>query len=197
MKADISLILSLEPNFKLLQVLHWNSPEARLFFPWCRKSVRRDSIKSTFASVSKVVEILSIKAILVFLFGFSFKHTVSKMSEVQNVDLSKLTDAEAKDLLKQLSEKLDNLEIREKLVSTKHDGTDVERESILRQIRYEKRSTTSDIKDLQFAQIRKDHIPKSSDDSLVSKTKSKKKSPPELKMDSLDVDTGDQDKLQR
>ena len=90
------------------------------------------------------------------------------MSEVQNVDLSKLTDAEAKDLLKQLSEKLDNLEIREKLVSTKHDGTDVERESILRQIRYEKRSTTSDIKDLQFAQIRKDHIPKT-DDSLVLK----------------------------
>ena len=96
-----------------------------------------------------------------------------------------------------MSEKFDNLEIPEKLVSTKHDGKDVERESILRQIRYEKRSTTSDIKELQFAQIRKDHIPKSSDDSLVSKTKSKKKSPPELKMDSLDVDTGDQDKLQR
>ena len=102
------------------------------------------------------------------------------MSEVHNVDLSKLNDAEATVLLNQLSEKLDNLEIREKLVSTKHDGTDVERESILRQIRYEKRSTTSDIKDLQFAQIRKDHIPKT-DDSLVSKTKSKRKTPPELK----------------
>ena len=60
------------------------------------------------------------------------------MSEVHNVDLSKLNDAEATVLLNQLSEKLDNLEIREKLVSTKHDGTDVERESILRQIRYEK-----------------------------------------------------------
>ena len=119
------------------------------------------------------------------------------MSGVHNVDLSKLSDAEAKELLQQLSEKLDNLEIREKLVSTKHDGTDVERESILRQIRYEKRSTTSDIKELQFAQIRKDHIPKSSDDSLVSKTKSKKKTLPEVKMDSLDVDTGDEDKLKR
>ena len=53
------------------------------------------------------------------------------------------------------------------------------------------------MKDLQFAQIRKDHIPKSADDSLVSKTKSKKKTPPELKMDSLDVDTGDEDKLKR
>ena len=117
---------------------------------------------------------------MVFLFEFSFKHTVSKMSGVHNVDLSKLSDAEAKELLQQLSEKLDNLEIREKLVSTKHDGTDVERENILRQIRYEKRSTTSDMKDLQFAQIRKDHMPKSADDSLVSKTKSKKK--PYLKL---------------
>ena len=81
--------------------------------------MRRDSIKNSFAS-AKVVEILSTKAILIFLFGFSFDQTVSKMSEVQNVDLSKLSDAEARDLLKKLSEKLDTLEIREKSVSTKH-----------------------------------------------------------------------------
>ena len=68
--------------------------------------MRRDRIKNTFTS-AKVVEILSIKAILVFLFGFSFDHTVSKMSEVQNIDLSKLSDAEAKDLIKKLSEKLE------------------------------------------------------------------------------------------
>ena len=60
------------------------------------------------------------------------------MSDVHEEDLSRLNDAEATVLLNQLSEKLDNLEIREKLVSTKHDGTDVERERILRQIRYEK-----------------------------------------------------------
>ena len=85
------------------------------------------------------------------------------MSTEKNQDLSKLSNDEAKDLLKSLCEKLDNFEVREDEVSKKHGGTAVERDSLLRQIRYEKRSIGSQIKELQFAQMRKGHTPAASE----------------------------------
>ena len=68
----------------------------------------------------------------------------------------------------------------------------------MRQIRYGKRSIGSEIKELQFAQMRKDHTPSASEGGLMSKLSSKKaKSPPEVKLDTLPVETSDKDKLLR
>ena len=95
------------------------------------------------------------------------------MPTENNEDLSKLSNEDAKDLLKKLCDKLDNLETRESEVSKKHEGTEVEKDSLLRQIRYDKRSIGSEINELQFAQMRKDHTPASSDGGLMSKLNSK------------------------
>ena len=120
------------------------------------------------------------------------------MSTETNQDLSKLSNDDAKDLLNSLCEKLDNFEAREDEVSKKHGGTAIERDSLLRQIRYEKRSIGSQIKELQFAQMRKGHTPTTSEGGLMSKLSSKKaKSPPEVKLDTLPVETSDKDKLSR
>ena len=58
----------------------------------------------------------------------------SHMPTENNQDLSKLSKDETKDLLKTLCEKLDNLETREGKVYKKHGGTEVENDSLLRQI---------------------------------------------------------------
>ena len=85
--------------------------------------------------------------------------------------------------MKTLCEKLDILETREFEVSKKHGSTQVEKDSLLRQIRYNKRSIGSEIKEIQFAQMRNDHTPAVSEGGLMSKLSSKKaKVPPEVKL---------------
>ena len=59
---------------------------------------------------------------------------------------------------------------REKRRFLKYEGTEVEKD----QIRYDKRSISSEVKERQFAQMRKDHTPATSEGGLVSKLNSKK-----------------------
>ena len=130
--------------------------------------------------------------------SYSSENQLSKMPTENNQDLSTLSNDEAKDLLKTHCEKLDNLEIREGEVSKKHWGTEVEKDSLLRLIRYDKHSIGSEIKEIQFAQMRKDHTPAPSEGGLMSKLSSKKaKSPPEVKLHALPVETSGKDKLLR
>lgn len=69
-------------------------------------------------------------------------------------------------------------------MSKKHEGTEVEKTSILRQIRYEKRSIRSAIKGIPFVQMKKEHKPESFSGGLVSKLNTKKsKGTPEIDLD--------------
>ena len=98
--------------------------------------------------------------------------------------------------MKDLQDMLDKLEIREKDVSAQHSGN-VEKENILRQIRFGRRSISSDIKEIQFTKSRKEHK-KSETSSKSSKTATKKtKIKTDVKTDTLECEVGDKDKLKR
>ena len=79
------------------------------------------------------------------------------MATSSGILISSLSEDAENELLKELQEKLDKLETREKEVSDQHSGKEVEKESILRQIRVDRRSTSNDIKELQFAKVRREH----------------------------------------
>ena len=79
------------------------------------------------------------------------------MATSSGIIISTLSEDAEDELLKELQEKLDKLETREKEVSEQHSGKEVEKESILRQIRVDRRSTSNDIKEIQFAKVRREH----------------------------------------